>query len=151
MTYSSFIDMTSHELRNPLSAVIQCAESVITTLGDFNGRLSGAAAGESTSGSLRDDVESSIDALQTIVSCSLHQKRIIDDVLTLSKLDSNLILITPVRVQPSVVLAGALKMFELECQQMHIKLDLVEDDTYHGFDWVMLDPSRLLQILINLL
>jgi signal transduction histidine kinase len=143
--------MTSHELRNPLSAVIQCAESVISTLGDLSERLSGTSTGASTSGSPRDDFESSIDAVQTIVSCSLHQKRIIDDVLTLSKLDSNLILITPVRVQPIVVLAGALKMFELECQQMGIKLDLIEDETYGGFDWVMLDPSRLLQILINLL
>lgn len=143
--------MTSHELRNPLSAVIQCAESVISTLGDLNERVSGNAHDVSTSGSPRDDIESSLDALQTIVSCSLHQKRIIDDVLTLSKLDSNLILITPVRVQPTIILAGALKMFEVECLQMGIKLDLIEDDTYKGFDWVMLDPSRLLQILINLL
>jgi len=143
--------MTSHELRNPLSAVIQCAESVINTLADFNDRFSNAAAGAITLTDIQDDVDSSIDAVQTIVSCSLHQKRIIDDVLTLSKLDSNLILITPVRVQPLVVLAGALKMFEVECQQMGIKLDLIEDDTFEGFEWVMLDPSRLLQVLINLL
>lgn len=100
---------------------------------------------------IRDEVVTSIDSLQTIVSCSLHQKRVIDDVLTLSKLDSNLILITPVRVQSAVVVSEALKMFDVECNQMDIKLEFRKDPTSEGYDWVMLDPSRLLQVLINLL
>ncbi|KAF2995051.1 Histidine kinase [Curvularia kusanoi] len=100
---------------------------------------------------IREEVSTSIDSLQTIVSCSLHQKRVIDDVLTLSKLDSNLILITPVRVQPAVVVSEALKMFDVECSQMEIKLEFIKDPTFEGCDWVMLDPSRLLQVLINLL
>jgi signal transduction histidine kinase len=151
LTACSFIDMTSHELRNPLSAVVQCAESVISTLEHFPGRSSSAPAGTSPPSSLQEDLESSIDALQTIVSCSLHQKRVIDDVLTLSKLDSDLIQITPVRVQPVVVVSDALKMFDVECRQMDIRLDLKEDETFKGFEWAMLDPSRLLQVLINLL
>lgn len=100
---------------------------------------------------IRDEVITSIDSLHTIVSCSLHQKRVIDDVLTLSKLDSNLILITPVRVQSAVVVSEALKMFDVECSQMDIKLEFCRDPTFEGYDWVMLDPSRLLQVLINLL
>jgi signal transduction histidine kinase len=100
---------------------------------------------------IRDEVVTSIDSLQTIVSCSLHQKRVIDDVLTLSKLDSNLISITPVRVQSAVVVSEALKMFDMECNQMDIKLQFRKDPTFEGYDWLMLDPSRLLQVLINLL
>lgn len=143
--------MTSHELRNPLSAVVQCAESVMTTLEHLPGRTPTATPSGSVPGNLQEEIDSSIDALQTIVSCSLHQKRVIDDVLTLSKLDSNLILITPVRVQPAVVVSEALKMFDVECHQMDIQLVLNEDETFKGFEWVMLDPSRLLQVLINLL
>jgi signal transduction histidine kinase len=86
-----------------------------------------------------------------IVSCSMHQKRVIDDVLTLSKLDSNLILITPMRVQPEVVVSDAVRMFEVECSQSGINLTFRIDETFNGMDWVMLDPSRLLQVLINLL
>jgi signal transduction histidine kinase len=100
---------------------------------------------------IREEVATSIDSLQTIVSCSLHQKRVIDDVLTLSKLDSNLILITPVRVQAAVVVSEALKMFEVECNQMDLRLEFRKDPTFEGHDWVMMDPSRLLQVLINLL
>jgi signal transduction histidine kinase len=81
----------------------------------------------------------------------MHQKRVIDDVLTLSKLDSNLILITPMRVQPEVVVSDAVRMFEVECNQSGIYLTFRIDETFNGMDWVMLDPSRLLQVLINLL
>jgi signal transduction histidine kinase len=151
LTNNSFIDMTSHELRNPLSAVVQCAESVITTLQCFPHQSSPTAPTQVEWSKLQEDIHTSIEALQTIVSCSLHQKRVIDDVLTLSKLDSNLILITPIRVQPTVVVSDAMKMFLVECQQMDIQLEFVEDKSIDELDWVLLDPSRLLQVLINLL
>jgi hypothetical protein len=32
---SSFMDMTSHEMRNPLSAIFQCADAIVTALTDF--------------------------------------------------------------------------------------------------------------------
>ncbi|KAH7062972.1 hypothetical protein BKA63DRAFT_189888 [Paraphoma chrysanthemicola] len=147
----NFIDMTSHELRNPLSAVLQCAESVIANLEHLTSQLSANSLAEYDVGKVQEELDASIDALQTIVSCSMHQKRVIDDVLTLSKLDSKLILITPIRVQPNVVVQDALKMFEVECRQTGIQLDFAQDDSFGGFEWVMLDPSRLLQVLINLL
>lgn len=143
--------MTSHELRNPLSAVVQCADSVIASLQGILSDDASTATNDMDFKKIRAEVASSIDSLQTIVSCSLHQKRVIDDVLTLSKLDSNLILITPVRVQSAVVVSEALKMFDVECSQMEIKLEFSRDPTFEGYDWVMLDPSRLLQVLINLL
>lgn len=143
--------MTSHELRNPLSAVVQCADSVIASLQGLPLHDGKTAITDMDFEKIREEVVTSIDSLQTIVSCSLHQKRVIDDVLTLSKLDSNLILITPVRVQSAVVVSEALRMFDVECSQMEIKLEFQKDPTFEGYDWVMLDPSRLLQVLINLL
>ena len=134
--------MTSHELRNPLSAVVQCADSIITSLQQLpTQELSKAEA----------EVQSCLESLQTIVSCSMHQKRVIDDVLTLSKLDSKLILITPMRVQPEIVVSSAVKMFEVECNRANIKLEFKIDETFKGMEWAMLDPSRLLQVLINLM
>jgi hypothetical protein len=67
---------------------------------------------------LAEILDSSIDAAQTIALCAQHQvsipflrsvtltnqdcnqKRIVDDILTLSKLDSALLMVTPVAVQP---------------------------------------------------
>ncbi|KAF1946934.1 hypothetical protein EJ02DRAFT_393422 [Clathrospora elynae] len=147
----NFIDMTSHELRNPLSAVVQCADSVIASLQQLPLRQLAASSLESDVSKIEAEVWSCLDSLQIIVSCSIHQKRVIDDVLTLSKLDSNLILITPMRVQPNIVVSDAVKMFDVECNQAGIKLSFRLDETFQGMEWMMLDPSRLLQVLINLL
>lgn len=81
----NFIDITSHEMRNPLSAILQCADEISTILSDF--RTSGSR--EIPSRLLTD----SIDAAQTIALCAQHQKRIVDDVLTLSKLDSAMLMV----------------------------------------------------------
>ncbi|KAF1976420.1 hypothetical protein BU23DRAFT_630253, partial [Bimuria novae-zelandiae CBS 107.79] len=145
----NFIDMTSHELRNPLSAIVQCADSVISTLQQLTSKE--LVSIHSQIEKVNDEIATCIENLQTIVSCSLHQKRIIDDVLTLSKLDSNLLLITPMRVQPALVVSEAMKMFDVECSQMQINLRLTEHEILKGFEWVMIDPSRMLQVLINLL
>jgi signal transduction histidine kinase len=143
--------MTSHELRNPLSAVIQCADSVINSLQQLPAWDHDAVYQEADISKAEAEVLSCIESLQIIVSCSMHQKRVIDDVLTLSKLDSNLILITPMRIQPAVVVSDAVKMFEVECNQGNITLSFKIDETFQGMEWAMLDPSRLLQVLINLL
>jgi signal transduction histidine kinase len=76
----------------------------------------------------------------------------VDDVLTLSKLDSALLMVTPVDVQPLAVVQRALKMFEGELQNADIQLKFVVDKSYRdqGVDWVKCDPSRVLQVLINL-
>ncbi|CAI4211980.1 unnamed protein product, partial [Parascedosporium putredinis] len=80
-------------------------------------------------------------------------KSIVDDILTVSKLDSNLLVITPVPSQPVEIIRRAVKMFDPELQakgivmirEVHPSLEQMR------IDWVMLDPSRVLQILINLI
>lgn len=81
----NFIDITSHEMRNPLSAILQCADEITTILSDF--RTSGAVDIPPNI------VADSVDAAQTISLCAQHQKRIVDDVLTLSKLDSAMLMV----------------------------------------------------------
>ena len=142
----NFIDITSHEMRNPLSAILQCADEVTTSLTDY--RIHNPLADQIIS----DLMDNSIDAAQTIALCAQHQKRIVDDILTLSKLDSALLLVTPCDIQPVTVVQRALKMFDGEVQTAGIKLDFRVDDSLRSLDvnWVRLDPSRLLQVLINL-
>jgi signal transduction histidine kinase len=81
--------MTSHELRNPLSAVIQCADSVINSLQQLPAWDHDAVHQEADISKAEAEVRSCIESLQIIVSCSMHQKRVIDDVLTLSKVRSS--------------------------------------------------------------
>jgi signal transduction histidine kinase len=82
----------------------------------------------------------------------MHQKRIIDDILTLSRLDSNLLLVSPAPSQPIQLVRSALKMFEAELKRANTKLDFIEQQSLLGLQvqWTLLDPSRVLQVLINL-
>jgi len=141
---NEFIDITSHEMRNPLSAILQCADDILSSLGSY--RTNAAAPPQGV-------VESCVDAAQTIALCVQHQKSIVDDILTISKLDSNLLLITTVVAQPEAILRRAAKMFDPELQAKGIKIEFEIQPSYRelAVDWVLIDPSRVLQILINLM
>ncbi|TVY44423.1 Hybrid signal transduction histidine kinase K [Lachnellula occidentalis] len=144
---NSFIDITSHEMRNPLSAVLQCADGISTSLNEL------LAEKANLDPKLISTIEGAIESAETIQLCAQHQKSIVDDILTISKLDSDLLLITPDPVQPVQVVQQALKMFVTECQMAKIKMGFHVDDTWRelGVNTVMLDSSRLLQVLINLM
>lgn len=143
----SFIDMTSHEMRNPLSAIVHCADGIIDSLSKNPQRDT-----EQTQVS-SEALASSIDAAQTIILCANHQKRIIDDVLTLSKLDSDLLPVTPDNVHVVSIIRGVLRMFkdELKSADIEMQLNIEHSISELGVDWVYLDPSRLSQVFINLL
>ncbi|KAK5000384.1 hypothetical protein LTR66_000741 [Elasticomyces elasticus] len=144
----NFIDMTSHEMRNPLSAILQSADGIITSL-----EASGLPILNESMTLSNETAEIILDAAHTIVLCAQHQKRIVDDILTLSKLDSNLLVITPDKIEPSVLVRKALKMFEGELDRAKMEAHLEEEPSYRELevDFVMVDSSRLLQVIINLL
>lgn len=141
----NFIDITSHEMRNPLSAILQCADEIKTSLSDPKGTGSSYQPTDEL-------IRGAVDAAGIISLCAQHQKRIVDDILTLSKLDSALLLVTPCDVMPSNVVQRALKMFDGEVQTADINLEFTIDESLRtlGIEWVKLDPSRVLQVLINL-
>ncbi|TVY16004.1 Histidine protein kinase 1 [Lachnellula arida] len=155
-----FIDMTSHEMRNPLSALIGCADEITNSLKHYISDLKKPSSIEN--GSANSDMGSqkplhllgeAMEAAETIIYCAMHQKRIIDDVLTLSRLDSNLLLVSPEPSQPIQLVRGALKMFQAEVKRANVRLDFIEQKSLQilDIDWVLLDPSRVLQVFINLM
>merc|ERR1711881_278861 len=66
-----FIDMISHEIRNPLSAVLHCSEDIEEAIQDQKNV----------------DVKTIKESVETINLCIQHQRNIVDDVLSFSKLD----------------------------------------------------------------
>ncbi|KAF1954573.1 hypothetical protein CC80DRAFT_475815 [Byssothecium circinans] len=142
----SFIDTTSHEMRNPLSAIVQSADSIILAHSTFDKSAELLPVHRSV-------VDTTIDAAETIVQCSKHMKSIVDDVLTMSKLDSGLFVMTPVDVQSQSIARDAVKMFEGGARAAGVGLEFRVDDSckQSGVDYVSLDPTRVLQILINLI
>ena len=128
-------------MRNPLSAILICSDDIRETLTNHD-------FGQADQVVVADCIE----AANNIALCVQHQKSIVDDILTVSKLDSNLLLITPVPAQPVAVVQRAMNMFRPEVQAKDIELTFHPDQSVEdlNLDWVLLDPSRLLQITVNL-
>ncbi|RDW87909.1 hypothetical protein BP5796_03603 [Coleophoma crateriformis] len=144
-----FVDMTSHEIRNPLGAILQCADDIFTI------SQRGQRQQPLTTDSPRDtDLFISIaENAQTILFCAAHQKGVIDDILTVSKLNSSMLLITPICADPAAVTMEVLRIHGSELAANDIKFSVTQTSSYQELElrWVLLDPSRLTQILINLL
>ena len=136
-----FIDMVSHEIRNPLSAVLHLADEI-----------------KGASSSLREKIEEEMlleinDAADTILLCVQHQNVLVDDILSFSKLDAMMLSLLPSVVQPKWDFSSALKVFQSELKSKNIGFHYALDVSYEelNVDYVIADNTRIKQVLINLL
>ncbi|GAB7350496.1 hypothetical protein MBLNU459_g1092t1 [Dothideomycetes sp. NU459] len=145
----AFIDITSHEMRNPLSAIIQCADGITSTLQEARDVAQKTVRTVLSA----DDVDAILELAQTITLCSQHQTRIVNDILTLSKLDASLLTVSMVATNPISTLEHALKLHQQELRNAKVDSQLHVSESYHSLkiERAYLDPSRLLQVLINLI
>jgi signal transduction histidine kinase len=138
---------------NPLSAMVQCADSISISMKDMQNLIDDQILVSSPElrDKLQDAISASVDSIETIQACATHQKRIVDDILTLSKLDSKLLAISPTAVQPAALLRDTYKMFKEEASKANLDLKVHYDTSFLelGLDFVFMDPSRVLQILIS--
>ncbi|KZM19355.1 uncharacterized protein EKO05_0002945 [Ascochyta rabiei] len=138
-----FIDMVSHEIRNPLSAVMHLAEEVK----DITRELSSGHA------DIEDQLSDILDAADTILLCVSHQNTLVDDILSFSKLDSMMLSLVPRVVRPKWEFSQALKVFQSEFKAKSIKFHYAMDISYDDqkVDHVVADINRMKQVLVNLI
>jgi signal transduction histidine kinase len=106
----NFIDMTSHEMRNPLSAIVHSTDSILANLArviklgtpsetnktfvlpppdDPKEKLGDRLSSRSRADEIPDWnnprklLVETMDNAETILTCAQHQKRIVDDILTM--------------------------------------------------------------------
>lgn len=149
------IDVTSHELRNPTSAILQSAQLVGSNLIALRERLmkvrdipgANAVVGQD----LVDSLEEDRDLCESIVACAQHQTRIADDVLALARISMETLKLS---FAPTDVVAKAkeiAKMFALDAKAKDI--ELVCDTSHPSLQAVPIvstDPTRLGQVVLNL-
>ncbi|KAG9852617.1 putative histidine kinase-like protein M3YPp, partial [Aureobasidium melanogenum] len=136
-----FIDMTSHEMRNPLGATMQCADDILRLIEDNKTSHTGSVFQE-----MFDSIQENA---KTIAFCSAHQKTIADDILVVSKLSSSLLSLASAVCQPEMVAKQVVRMFQAEAANADIDLVLEIHKSY-AMNWALCDASRIRQILINL-
>ncbi|KAI9742385.1 MAG: hypothetical protein M1818_003918 [Claussenomyces sp. TS43310] len=141
-----FVDIISHEIRNPLSAILQCADMISTSQTRF---VKGGVSPDGFVEALANNVEDA----NTIMMCARHQKRMVDDILTMSKLDFTGLSIATAGTQLSTLVEGTVKMFEVELSASDIGIQVITEPSIseNNVGWILCDPSRVTQVLVNLL
>jgi PAS domain S-box-containing protein len=132
-----FIDMVSHEIRNPLSAVMHLAEEVRDITKEIGALHS----------DVKDQVADLLDAADTILLCVSHQNTLVDDILSFSKLDSMMLSLVPRELRPKWEFSKGLKVFQSEFRAKNIKFHYAMDTSYDemGIDFVVADLNRMKQ------
>lgn len=67
----------SHELRNPLSAIVQSSDVVLNS-------LRGILASPSVPSAMAQEISDDIETMKSIALCTMHMRRLIDDTINVS-------------------------------------------------------------------
>jgi PAS domain S-box-containing protein len=121
-----FLAMLAHELRNPLAAI----SSAVTV---------------TQHGALREHIEWSMEVINRQLR---HLSRLIDDLLDVSRITRGKIELRRSIVDATTIIDGALQTIRPVIEDRKHTLDLAID---RGNLWVDVDPTRLEQIVVNLL
>lgn len=138
----SFIDVTSHEIRNPLSVALQCSEEISCIA---NTSLRGVSANATEVSLPLSELKDILNAAECIEQCTMHQRRIVDDILTMSKLEGGMLPFNLSPVQPMLVVKDVLKIFSRESVHSGIEITLRRDlslEMVNELEFLELDPGR---------
>ncbi|RDI87556.1 hypothetical protein Vi05172_g2610 [Venturia inaequalis] len=138
----SFIDVVSHEIRNPLSAIVHCVDSIVDACKEHQSRIHADNA-----------LIEIIDLARIIETCVNHQKYIIDSILTIGRLQSNMLSLTPSKACPRTLCESAMDMFRAQFKSDKISTSVTAHSSTmsHGIQEVYIDVSRTTQVFINLI
>ncbi|WAR54824.1 hypothetical protein PtB15_4B442 [Puccinia triticina] len=148
----AFIDMTSHEIRNPLHGIHQAAELLYSSLKLLHGVVENShqIIGPDLV-QFRTELREDIDAIESIQLCASHQSRIADDIINVSKLSMGLL--TTIKTDFDLVgrVREVLSMYLIEAQQKSVELKLQIGEGLEITHYICADPNRLAQVIINFL
>ena len=122
-----FMANMSHEIRTPLNAII-----------GFNHRLNKTK--------LDDEQKEYANAVQ---SSGENLLAIVNDILDFSKIEAGMVRIEEIRFNLSGLLQSVVTMFFVQAKEKHVHLELTISENVPPL--IMGDPTRLTQILINLI
>ncbi len=148
---AEFSDTLCHELRNPLSAAMSSMTLLTEEMALLEDQL--CTVDQSTSTETHAQKTAAIlgkmkDYLQVIQLCHEQQKVIVNDVLDLSKLESNKIELNPTSFNLQTFIQGIMHMFKAKVEGKKLELIIEAPDLNL---WLKADTTRLTQILSNFL
>ncbi|CAD0085031.1 unnamed protein product [Aureobasidium vineae] len=133
-------------MRNPLGAILLLADGILTSLPPVSDSAQATML-------TPDSRHTLVDIAASIQLCANHQKVIVEEILTFSRLDSNLLVLAPEKVRPSETVQTVLRMVKAELDYDHIQGSMKIQQSFIdlAIDNVLLDPGRLSQVILNLM
>lgn len=140
------VDMLSHELNNPISAIVQTVEVILE-----NFRQSRCTQAQSTT--TESAIQQSMEDLGTIEICTTHMSRVINDALNASKLEHGSLSITIAPCDLVAHIRSILRMLQQEMKNNNISFSGLQIDASwtQNVRCVLTDALRYKQVLLNLL
>lgn len=164
------VDLTSHEIRTPVSAILQCSSLVKENLVALTEQLRLAGPmGFSPTQDLLDDMAEDIEALESerspcnlsnvladligIYQCGLVQERIAGDVLSLARIQLDMLSLHDVETDLRKEAKKVLSVFSSEAKMKKIELRLQFGETIEmaQVQKIKTDHVRLGQVVTNLI
>ncbi|KAI5119585.1 hypothetical protein M0805_006470 [Coniferiporia weirii] len=150
------IDVTSHELRQPVSAILNCSSLVRSNLAGHRDDLVRLHASNrlfQPTDELLQAIDDDLEALDAIYQCGLAQERIANDVLSLSRIQLQILSIHPVEFELVEEVQRIVSIFrnELKMKGINLNLDFGHSFKRLGIQRVRSDKSRFGQVITNLL
>lgn len=148
------IDLTSHEIRTPVSAILQCSDLVKENLVALKDQLRGAGPkGFVPTPELLADLEQDVEALESIYQCGLVQERIAGDVLSLARIQLDMLSLHDIDVNLRREGRKVSSIFASEAKMKDIDLRLEFGPTIEQSKVLAIktDPVRLGQVVTNLI
>ncbi|GMK54509.1 hypothetical protein CspeluHIS016_0110950 [Cutaneotrichosporon spelunceum] len=147
------VDLTSHEIRTPVSAILQCSSLVKENLVALKEQLRFTGDnGFKPSPGLLADLEEDVAALESIYQCGLVQERIAGDVLSLARIQLGMLSLHFIEMDLRQEAKKVLSVFasEAKMKKLDIVLELGKTLDALQIRGIKTDPVRLGQVLTNL-
>nr|ODN91900.1 hypothetical protein L203_01154 [Cryptococcus depauperatus CBS 7841] len=150
------IDVTSHEIRNPISSPLHCSSLVKTNLLSLQEQLHLAIENRTPfvpTHQLMNNINEDLEALESIYQCGLTQERISNDVLSLGRIQLDMLQMFDVEFDIKKEAHNILSVFQNEARMKRITLSFTAGESHDilGLKSLKTDLVRLNQITTNLL
>ncbi|KAL0480198.1 hypothetical protein AKO1_007197 [Acrasis kona] len=127
------IDRICHEIRNPVQGILGNCQLLQTIMLNLN----------------HPDAQEMKSCVDSIAKCGRYQKMVTDDMLTMSKLESNKVELNPAPLLLCEVIDNVTTMNKIECERKGLTLTCSLSDDYYK-TVVSIDGGRFTTVLMNL-
>ena len=124
-------------------------ESIAVALDNLSDMID-SEEGQSVIDDARTELEEAAESVQGVIASARHQSFIAGDILSVSRLNRGLLTVTPIDISLPVELQTILSMFKIQTRNNDITLQLKLAAPIDADFFVLADPTRLNQILVNL-